>query len=109
MGTPTLPVSSIPTKSNQFSTLPRHNPKNTKRRPTHCDLSSPLRSSTVTPRIRDEWPSKQKRIASLRRLSYWQKKRAARTAKKAYKAQGKAFIAVASKQGDVCADGFTIE
>jgi len=37
------------------------------------------------------------------------KKRAARTAKKAYKAQGKAFIAVASKQGDVCADGFTIE
>merc|ERR1712157_219037 len=37
------------------------------------------------------------------------KKRAARTAKKAFKAQGKAFIAVASQQGDVCADGFTIE
>lgn len=37
------------------------------------------------------------------------KKRAARTAKKAHKAQGKAFIAVASQQGDVCADGFTIE
>lgn len=37
------------------------------------------------------------------------KKRAARTAKKAFKAQGKKFIAEASKQGDVCANGFTIE
>jgi len=37
------------------------------------------------------------------------KKRAARTAKKAFKAQGKAFIAEAAKQGDVCANGFTIE
>merc|ERR1712087_1053511 len=37
------------------------------------------------------------------------KKRAARTAKKAFKAQGKAFIAVASQQGDVCAEGFNIE
>ena len=36
------------------------------------------------------------------------KKRAARTAKKEHKAQGKAFIQVASKQGDVCADGFAI-
>ena len=37
------------------------------------------------------------------------KKRAARTAKKAYNAQGKAFIAAASQQGDVCAEGFTTE
>lgn len=37
------------------------------------------------------------------------KKRAARTAKKSHTAQGKAFIAVAAQQGDVCADGFTIE
>merc|ERR1719162_2674109 len=37
------------------------------------------------------------------------KKRAARTAKKAHTAQGKAFIAVAAQQGDVCADGFNIE
>ncbi|KAG7353572.1 50S ribosomal protein L4 [Nitzschia inconspicua] len=37
------------------------------------------------------------------------KKRADRTAKKAFKAQGKAFMAIASKQGDVCANGFTIE
>jgi large subunit ribosomal protein L4e len=37
------------------------------------------------------------------------KKRAARTAKKAHKAQGKAFMAVASQQGDICAEGFTIE
>jgi large subunit ribosomal protein L4e len=37
------------------------------------------------------------------------KKRAARTAKKAYKKQGKEFMAVASKQGDVCANGFTLE
>jgi large subunit ribosomal protein L4e len=36
-------------------------------------------------------------------------KRAARTAKKAHKAQGKAFMKEAGKQGDVCADGFTIE
>ena len=36
------------------------------------------------------------------------KKRAARTAKKAFKKQGKAFMAVASKQGDVCANGFTL-
>merc|ERR1719162_132784 len=37
------------------------------------------------------------------------KKRAARTAKKAFNAQGKAFMGAASQQGDVCADGFTIE
>ena len=37
------------------------------------------------------------------------KKRSARTAKKAFKAQGKSFIATAAAQGDVCADGFTIE
>ncbi len=37
------------------------------------------------------------------------KKRAARTAKKAFKAQGKKFMAEASKQGDVCANGFAIE
>lgn len=37
------------------------------------------------------------------------KKRAARTAKKAHVAQGKVFMAEASKQGDVCAEGFTIE
>ena len=37
------------------------------------------------------------------------KKRAARTAKKAFKAQGKAFMKEASKQGDVCANGFTLE
>jgi len=37
------------------------------------------------------------------------KKRSAQSVKKSYKAQGKAFIAAASKQGDVCAEGFTIE
>jgi len=37
------------------------------------------------------------------------KKRAARSAKKAHKAQGIAFHAEASKQGDVCAEGFNIE
>eukprot|EP00529_Nitzschia_sp_RCC80_P020937 CAMPEP_0113455142 /NCGR_PEP_ID=MMETSP0014_2-20120614/8224_1 /TAXON_ID=2857 /ORGANISM="Nitzschia sp." /LENGTH=381 /DNA_ID=CAMNT_0000346565 /DNA_START=189 /DNA_END=1334 /DNA_ORIENTATION=+ /assembly_acc=CAM_ASM_000159 len=37
------------------------------------------------------------------------KKRAARTAKKAFKKQGKEFMAVASKQGDVCINGFAIE
>ncbi len=36
------------------------------------------------------------------------KKRAARTAGKAFKAQGKEFIAQASAQGDVCAEGFTL-
>merc|ERR1711957_984264 len=36
------------------------------------------------------------------------KKRAARTAKKAFNAQGKAFIAAASAQGDVCAEGFNV-
>jgi large subunit ribosomal protein L4e len=36
------------------------------------------------------------------------KKRSARTAKKAYKAQGKAFMAEASRQGDVCANGFEL-
>merc|ERR1712038_1471969 len=34
---------------------------------------------------------------------------AKRKAKKAFKAQGKAFIAGASAQGDVCADGFNLE
>merc|ERR1712194_97011 len=37
------------------------------------------------------------------------KKRATRTAKKAYKTQGKEFHAAASAQGDVCAEGFAIE
>eukprot|EP00535_Pseudo-nitzschia_heimii_P002754 CAMPEP_0197183006 /NCGR_PEP_ID=MMETSP1423-20130617/7242_1 /TAXON_ID=476441 /ORGANISM="Pseudo-nitzschia heimii, Strain UNC1101" /LENGTH=382 /DNA_ID=CAMNT_0042633529 /DNA_START=72 /DNA_END=1220 /DNA_ORIENTATION=+ len=37
------------------------------------------------------------------------KKRAARSAAKAYKAQGKTFIADVSKQGDVCAEGFNVE
>jgi large subunit ribosomal protein L4e len=37
------------------------------------------------------------------------KKRAHRSSQKAFKAQGKAFIAVVSKQGDVCANGFVIE
>jgi hypothetical protein len=37
------------------------------------------------------------------------KKRSARTAKKAFKAQGKSFMAEASKQGDICANGFTVE
>jgi len=37
------------------------------------------------------------------------KKRAARTAKKAYNAQGKKFIADASAQGDVCAEGFNLD
>ena len=37
------------------------------------------------------------------------KKRSARSVKKSYKGQGKAFIAAASKQGDVCAEGFSIE
>lgn len=36
-------------------------------------------------------------------------KRKARTAKKAHKAQGKAFYKNAVKQGDICVDGFTIE
>eukprot|EP00536_Pseudo-nitzschia_multiseries_P000144 jgi/Psemu1/293930/fgenesh1_pm.3_\ len=36
------------------------------------------------------------------------KKRADRTAGKAYKAQGKAFIAQAAAQGDVCAEGFNL-
>jgi len=37
------------------------------------------------------------------------KKRAARSVGKAYKAQGKTFIADVSKQGDVCAEGFNVE
>jgi len=37
------------------------------------------------------------------------KKRSARSVKKSYKGQGKAFIAAASKQGDVSAEGFSIE
>lgn len=37
------------------------------------------------------------------------KKRAMRTEKKKYKAQGKAFYEKVSKQGDVCENGFTIE
>ncbi|KAL3913140.1 MAG: hypothetical protein SGARI_000805 [Bacillariaceae sp.] len=37
------------------------------------------------------------------------KKRAARTAKKAFKKQGKEFMAGASAQGDVCINGFALE
>eukprot|EP00980_Cylindrotheca_fusiformis_P028618 scaffold22620_cov131-Cylindrotheca_fusiformis.AAC.13 len=77
--------------------------------------ANPLRSIEALERL-DPFAANKRRMAqqaakdrAANKDAILKKKRAARTAKKAHKAQGKAFMAEASKQGDVCADGFNIE
>lgn len=77
--------------------------------------ANPLKSIVALEKL-DPYAANKRRMAqtaekdrAANRDALLAKKRAARTAKKAFKAQGKKFIAEASKQGDVCANGFTIE
>ena len=77
--------------------------------------ANPLKSITALDKL-DPFAANKRRMAqqaekdrAANKDKLLAKKRAARTAKKAFKAQGKAFMAEASKQGDVCANGFTIE
>lgn len=77
--------------------------------------ANPLKSIVALEKI-DPYAANKRRMAATadkdraaNKDALLQKKRAARTAKKAYKADGKKFMAVASAQGDVCANGFTIE
>ena len=77
--------------------------------------ANPLKSIVALEKL-DPYAANKRRMAqaaekdrAANREALLAKKRAARTAKKAFKAQGKKFMAEASKQGDVCANGFTIE
>jgi hypothetical protein len=76
--------------------------------------ANPLRS-TVTLEKLDRHAANKRRMAQkaqqdceANKETVLKKKHDARTAKKAFKKQGKAFITVACKQGDVCANGFTL-
>lgn len=82
---------------------------------TYAPKANPLRSLSALEKL-DPFAANKRRMAqaaekdrAANKDALLAKKRAARTAAKAYKAKGKAFIAEASKQGDVCANGFTIE
>jgi large subunit ribosomal protein L4e len=77
--------------------------------------ANPLKSLVALEKL-DPYAANKRRMASAaakdraaNRDAVLQQKRAARTAKKAYKAAGKKFMATASAQGDVCSNGFTIE
>lgn len=77
--------------------------------------ANPLKSLVALEKL-DPYAANKRRMASAaakdraaNRDAVVQQKRAARTAKKAYKAAGKKFMATASAQGDVCSNGFTIE
>jgi large subunit ribosomal protein L4e len=77
--------------------------------------ANPIKSIVALEKL-DRFAANKRRMAQkaeadreVNKAAYLANKRAARTAKKAYAAQGKAFMAEASKQGDVCANGFTIE
>jgi large subunit ribosomal protein L4e len=82
---------------------------------TYAPKLNPLRSLVALEKL-DPFAASKRRMAQAaskdreaNKGALLKKKRAARTAKKVYNAQGKAFIKEASKQGDVCANGFTIE
>jgi large subunit ribosomal protein L4e len=81
---------------------------------TYTDKANPLRSIVALEKL-DPFAANKRRMAQqaekdrvANKDAALKKKRAARTAKKAHKAQGKAFMAEASKQGDVCVDGFNV-
>lgn len=83
--------------------------------PAYAPKANPLRSTEALEKL-DAFAANKRRMAKQagidrvkNRDALLKKKRAARTAKKAFKAQGKSFMAVAAAQGDVCANGFTLE
>lgn len=82
---------------------------------TYTKKANPLKSITALEKL-DPFAANKRRMAQQagkdrenKKEALLKNKRKARTAKKAFKAQGKAFMAEASKQGDICADGFTVE
>lgn len=83
--------------------------------PTYTVKANPLKSIEALEKL-DAFAANKRRMAkqaqadrAKNKEAVLKKKRAARTAKKAFNAQGKAFIAEAAKQGDVCAEGFVVE
>ncbi|KAL3944430.1 MAG: hypothetical protein SGBAC_001508 [Bacillariaceae sp.] len=83
--------------------------------PAYTVKANPLKSIEALEKL-DAFAANKRRMAkqaqadrAKNKEAVLKKKRAARTAKKAFNAQGKAFIAEAAKQGDVCAEGFSIE
>eukprot|EP00526_Cylindrotheca_closterium_P010071 CAMPEP_0113614986 /NCGR_PEP_ID=MMETSP0017_2-20120614/7458_1 /TAXON_ID=2856 /ORGANISM="Cylindrotheca closterium" /LENGTH=382 /DNA_ID=CAMNT_0000524189 /DNA_START=23 /DNA_END=1171 /DNA_ORIENTATION=- /assembly_acc=CAM_ASM_000147 len=83
--------------------------------PLYTVKANPLKSMSALEKL-DAFAANKRRMAqqagadrAKSKEAVLKKKRAARTAKKAFNAQGKKFIAQAAAQGDVCADGFTVE
>jgi len=83
--------------------------------PIYTAKANPLKSIKALEKL-DAFAANKRRMASQAEAdrvknkgAVLKRKRAARTAKKAFNAQGKAFMAKASAQGDVCANGFTPE
>jgi large subunit ribosomal protein L4e len=81
----------------------------------HALKRNPLRNIGALEKL-DPYAAEKRRVAQRAELAregnkaaVLKKKRATRTAKKAFRTQGKEFHLAASKQGDVCADGFTIQ
>ena len=80
----------------------------------YAPKANPLRSIAALEKL-DPYAAEKRRVAQRaeearesKKAEILAKKRGMRTAKKAHKAQGKAFYKVASKQGTVCENGFTI-
>ena len=80
----------------------------------YAPKANPLRNIEALEKL-DPFAANKRRMAqdaeknrAAKKEEILKKRRAARTAKKAFKAQGKKFMAEASKQGDVCIDGFEI-
>jgi len=83
--------------------------------PAYTAKANPLKSIEALERL-DAFAANKRRMAkqaeadrAKNKDALLKKKREARTAKKAFNAQGKKFIAEAAKQGDVCEDGFNVE
>mmetsp|Transcript_14334 Transcript_14334/g.40798 ORF Transcript_14334/g.40798 Transcript_14334/m.40798 type:complete len:383 (+) Transcript_14334:101-1249(+) len=81
----------------------------------YAPKANPLRSITALEKL-DPYAAEKRRVAqraeaarAANKEELLKKKRAKRTAKKAFKAQGKKFYAEASAQGTVCENGFTLE
>jgi len=80
----------------------------------YAPKANPLRSIEALEKI-DPYAAEQRRAAGeaektrlKNKAAVLAKRRDTRNARKAFKKQGKAFYEQASKQGDVCENGFTI-
>jgi large subunit ribosomal protein L4e len=81
----------------------------------YAPKANPLRNIGALEKL-DPYAAEKRRVAQraevareTNKAAVLKKRRSTRTAKKAFRTQGKEFYAKASMQGDVCADGFTIQ